>query len=97
MLLEDACHRLDLTAELNGSAGGRSFERYSATLRQQRALKDVEHSIHNEVAILEQTATYTMAVNPNVASLPIFQELTTEIATRKRRLQQLVSPFESQF
>ena len=46
VLLEDACHHLDLTAELTGSAGGRSFERYSAAIRQQRGLRDEEHSIN---------------------------------------------------
>lgn len=97
VLLEDACHHLDLTAELNGSEGGRSFERYSTALRQQRALKDEEHSVKGQLAILEQSATYTMAVNPNIASLPVFHQLVTEIATRKRRLQQLVSEFETQF
>ena len=93
VLLEDACHHLDLTAQLNDSVGGRSFERYSAALHQQRALKDEEYSTNNQLAILEQSATYTMAVNPNIASLPVFQQLTMEIATRKRRLQQLVSHF----
>ena len=68
VLLEDACHHLDLTAQLNGSVGGRSFERYLAALRQQRALKDEEYSTNNQLAILEQSVTYTMAVNPtNIA------------------------------
>lgn len=61
------------------------------------ALKDEEHSIKSQLTILEQSATYTMAVNPNIASLPVFHQLATEIATRKRKLQQLVSPFETQF
>ena len=83
VLLEDACHHLDLTAELTGSAGGQSFEPYSAAIRQQRGLRDEEHSINNQLALLEQSATYTMAVNPNIASLPVFHQLTMEIATRK--------------
>ena len=83
MLLEDACHHLDLTAELTGSAGGRSFEPYSAAIHQQRGLRDEEHSINNQLALLEQSATYTMAVNPNITSLPVFHQLTMEIATRK--------------
>ena len=95
VLLEDVCHHLDLTAELNGSEGGRSFERYSAALRQQRALRDEVLSVQRQLTILEQSATYTMVVNPNIASLPIFHQLTTEISTRKGRLQQLVSLFKS--
>ena len=47
-------------------------------ITEQRALKDEEHSINNQLAILEQSATYTMAVNPNIASLPVFQQLTME-------------------
>ena len=56
-----------------------------------------EHSVRGQLATLEQSATYTMAVNPNIASsLPVFQQLATEIATRKK-LQQLVSSFETLF
>ena len=42
VLLEDACHHLDLTAELNGSERRRSFECFSTT-RESRRMKSTQY------------------------------------------------------
>ena len=56
-------------------------ERYSTTHHQQTALKDEAYSVKRQ----QQGATCAMAVNPNIASLPVFGQLTTEISVRKER------------
>ena len=91
LCVEDACHHLDLTAELQGAEAGVSYERYSTALRQQTAYKDEAHSIKSQLRVLEQSATYAMIANPNIALLPVFSQLTSEITTRKQKLQHLVS------
>ena len=91
-LLEDCCHELDVLAELQGSSeAGCSYERYVKALCQQRALKDEAHIVEYNLKVLEQVATYTLATAPNMASLPVFQQVTSEMASKRNRLQHLVS------
>ena len=91
VLLEDECHKLDLSAELQGSEAGCSYERYISALRQQRAYKDEEHKIKYNLRVLEQVATYTLTMAPNISSLPVFRQLSSEISTKREQLQHLVS------
>ena len=44
-LLEEACHKLDLKAQFQGSQAGASYHRYISALRQQRALKEDEERL----------------------------------------------------
>ena len=91
VLLEDSCHELDLLAELQGSDAGCSYKHYITALRQQRALKDDAHVLEYNLKVLEQVATYTLTTAPNLASVPAFQQVTSEITRKREQLQHLVS------
>lgn len=91
VLLEDACHHLDLSASLQGSDCGPSYERYSEALRQQRKLKDDVHKLQGELAILEQILTFTVATSANASSNPLFLSLTSQVATMREKKTEHVS------
>ena len=90
VLLEDHCHELDLLAELQGSEGGKSYDRYVRALCRQRTLKDEAHVVEYNLKVLEQVATYTLTTAPSMASLPAFHQTTAEITSKKEELRHLV-------
>lgn len=83
VLLDDTCHQLDLSASLQGSDCGPSYERYAQVLCEQRSLKDKVHCLQGGLAVLEQILTFTAATSADNPSNPLFLSLATEVADTK--------------
>lgn len=91
VLLEDACHQLDLSASLQGGDYGPSYERYSEALYQQRKLKDEVHQLQSGLLVLEQILTFTVATSADAHSNPLFTSLASEVANMKDKKKKHVS------
>ena len=85
VLLEDACHQLDLSASLQGSDCGPSYERYSAALHKLTNIKDERLRLQNELNVLEQIITFTAATAANATSNPLFNNLASTVASMKEK------------
>lgn len=82
-LLEDACHQLDLSASLQGSECGPSYERYSSALGKLTNLKDELSRLQNELTVLEQTFTFLAATLPNASANLQFLSLITQVGQKE--------------
>jgi hypothetical protein len=78
VLLEDAYHQLDLSASLQASDCGPSYERYSAALSKLTNLKDKRLQLQNELNVLEQIVAFTAAT---AACNPLFNNLASTVAS----------------
>ena len=85
VLLEDACHQLDLSASLQGSDCGPSYERYSAALSNLTNIKDKQLRLQNELNVLEQIVTFTAATAANATTNPLFNNLASTVASMKEK------------
>ena len=83
MLLEDACHQLYLSASLQGSDCGPSYERYSAALSNLTNVKDKQLQLQNELNVLEQIITFTAVTAANATTNPLFNNLASTVASMK--------------
>ena len=91
VLLENACHELDLTAHMQGIDDcGPSYRRYSA-LHQLTELKDEQNTLKDGLQLLEQLLTYALVTGVYSASNPVFAQAVVDIQTTNTRLQHLVS------
>ena len=95
VLLEDACHQLDLSASLQGGDCGPSYERYSEAFCQLRKLKDEVDQLQSGLAVLEQILTFTVATSANAPSNPLFTSLASEVASMKEKKKKHVSTHSS--
>ena len=91
VLLEDTCHQLDLSASLQGSDCGPSYERYSAALRKLTNIKDEQLRLQNELSVLEQIVTFTAATAANATSNPLFNNLASTVASMKEKKKKYVN------
>ena len=91
VLLEDACHQLDLSATFQGSECGPSYERYSASFGQLRKLKDDVQQLQNGLVVLEQILTFTAATTANASSNPLFTSISSQVATMRKKKKDHVS------
>ena len=94
VLLEDACHQLDLSASFQGSDCGPSYERHSTTLCQLRNIKDELHTLQSALVVLEQILTFTAATSADASSNPLFTNLVSEVATMKEKKKKHVSIYK---
>lgn len=88
-MLENACHELDLAAaDVTGSLGGASFDKYTSALKRYFALKDeLEKQIH-VVNLLDQLITYLALTLPEGS--PALEEVKKETTTQRHAAQALV-------
>ena len=92
VLLENACHELELTAHMQGTEDfGPSYRRYSAALQQLTELKDEQLGLTNGLQQLEQLLTHGLVTGVFTASHPILLQALRDIQSSKTWLQQLVS------
>lgn len=91
VLLEDACHQLDLSANLQGSDCGPSYERYSTALQKLTSTKDDLLRVQNGLVVLEQIVKFTAATNASAASNPLFNSLASQVASMKEEKKKIVS------
>ena len=80
MLLEDACHQLYLSAGLDGSDCGPSYERYSAAIRELRKHKDEVQKLQSGIVVLEQILTFTAATLADASTNPLFTSITSQVS-----------------
>ena len=73
-LLDDACHQLDLSASLQGSECGPSYQRYSAPLGKLTNFKDELSRLENELTVLEQIVTFLAATLPIMLPVPTISQ-----------------------
>ena len=95
VLLEDECHRLDLSVSLQGSNSGPSYERHATALHQQTELKTELHTLKNGLEILEQILTFTLATAANAESNPLFMNLAASVAEKKERKKNIVREIQT--
>ena len=92
VLLENACHDLDLTAHMQGTEDFEpSYQRYSATLNQLTQLKDEQLAQKTTLERLEQLLTHGLATGLFTLSHPLFSQGVSAVQATKSRLQHLVS------
>ena len=90
-LLEEACHELDVKAQLQDSQAGASYDRYISALRQQSALKEDQERLAVQVNSLEQLVTLLGITLPSAASQPAYNHLCSEVAERREKLKKVVN------
>ena len=92
VLLEDACHHLDLKAHMEGiEDSGPSYKRYATALQQLTERKDEQLGLRNALKQLEQVVTHSLATGVLTASHPLLLQALKDIQGTKTRLDQLVS------
>ena len=92
VLLENACHELDLTAHMQGTDDcGPSYQRFSAALQHLTELKDEQLALKDTKQQLEQLLTHGLAIGVLTVSTPQLQQALQALQTTNTRLQQLVS------
>lgn len=89
ILLENDCHQLDLSMQVQGVDSGPSYGKYASALEEQTKFKDEQHTQRSGLQVLEQLLTHVLTVLS--ATSPIISELVTEIQQTKQRLQRYVS------
>ena len=85
VLLEDTCHQLDLSANLQESDCGPSYERYSAAFHKLTNIKDERLQLQNELNMLEQIVTFTATTAANATSNALFNNLASTVASMKEK------------
>ena len=83
MLLEDAYHQLDLSANLQRSDCGPSYDRYSSALHKLTKTKDELLRLQNGLVVLEQIVTFTAATSASASINPMFNSLATQVASMR--------------
>ena len=96
-MLEEACHELDLVANVQGSRAGVSYERYITALREQGSLRDEEERVGMQVEGMEQLITTLAIALPNADSHPPYIQLCRELGERKERIKRVVSTITAQY
>ena len=92
VLLENACHDLDLRAHMQGTEDhGPSYQRYADALQQLTQHKDEELSLRNGLQMLQQLLTHGLVSGAFTASHPTFADAVASIQSTQTRIQQLVS------
>ena len=92
VLLENACHELDLTAHMQGTDDcGPSYQRFSAALQRLTELKDEQLALNDTKQQLEQLLTHGLAIEVLTVSTPQLQQALQALQATNTRLQQLVS------
>ena len=76
--VEEACHQLDLSANLQGSDCGPSYERYSTALSKLTNIKDERLQLQIELNMLKQIVAFTAASAANPAH-NLASRVTSEI------------------
>ena len=72
VLLESACHELDMTAQIQGTEDfGPSYRRYSAALQKLTELKDEQLSLKSGLQLLKQLLTRRLVTGVLIASNPV--------------------------
>ena len=94
MLLEDACHELDVVAslQLTSSGAGSTYNRYREALQRQSTLRDRITRTKTQISGFEQILTLTVVSLPPgaVQTTTLIQQITNEISERKKRVQEMV-------
>ena len=91
VLLENACHELDLTAHMQGTEDcGPSYRRFAAALEQLTKLKDEQLALKSTKQQLEQLLTHGLAIGVFTTSTLLLQQALKDLQATKTRLQQLV-------
>ncbi len=89
-MLENGCHELDLAAaEVTGSLGGASFDKYSSALKRFFELKDELEKQQLVVTQLDQVITYLALTLPEGS--PALEIVRTETTTQRHAAQDLVN------
>ena len=93
MLLEDACHKLDLLANFQGCDSGPSYERYSTAVYKLTDTKDKLLRVQNRLVVLEQIVivTFTAATSADASRNPLFNSLASQVASMKEEKKKYVS------
>ena len=91
MLLEDACHKLDLLANFQGCDSGPSYERYSTAVHKLTDTKDKLLRVQNGLVVLEQIVTFTAATSADASRNPLFNSLASQVASMKEEKKKYVS------
>ena len=91
VLLENACHELDLTAHMQGTEDcGPSFQRFATALDRLTELKDERLALKDTKEQLEQLLTHGLATGVLTASTPLLLQALQDLQATNSRLQQLV-------
>lgn len=98
MLLEEDCHKLDMTMHIDGGSGGPSFDKYSAIMEEQRKLKDQVHSLKADLDVSQQLLTQALTTTGMVSGVsvscttsPLLLQIVSAIQTTRGKIQDLQS------
>ena len=94
MLLEDACHELDVlaTQQQTMATAGSSFVRYTEALQTQSTLRDRITTVKSQISCLEQLFTLILVTFPPSTGQtnPVLQQIASEIGTKKKEAEEMV-------
>ena len=91
LLLEDECHELDLVHAIHGAQTGPSYERYIAALWRKRNIEEDIRVLRDYMHQLDQLVTLASIALPNPTTNVQYRNLCAIVATKKHRVQELVS------
>ena len=92
VLLENACHDLDLRAHTQAiDDHGPSYRRYADALQKLTQSKDEELALRDGLQLLQQLLTHGLVSGVFTASDPNFLAAAANIQSTQTRIQQLVS------
>lgn len=93
LLLVNECHELDLSVPMEGegSPSGLSYQRYAAGLKALERLRDEQHNLNNELAVLEQQLISLLLGGVSSTTNPTYMGYMSDIKEKEEKLQDLVS------
>ena len=78
---------------LHGAQAGPSYEQYLVALQKKRDTEEEVRHLKDEVQRLEQLVTLAAITLPNPTTSVQYRSLCTVVATKKHRVQELVSRY----